>query len=347
MPEVYAAPPDYAFPREFKGYGEKGLQGLKWPNNAKVAVSFVINYEEVSCRLVTLYSRNIVNIPKGGERSVMKGDGVSEINLREYPAQHRINERDYSGESEFEYGSRRGWWRIFKLFNDYKMKFTLYAVGSAVEEQPEAVIRSVEEGHDIASHAYRWIDHANLSVEAEKQHIRDGITSLKKLAGYAPKGWYYGRPSPQSRALIPLVYEEMGEELLWASDTYADDLPYWTDLPHERGSANPKGCLMVPYSYDCNDFKFHCQGTGFRSSGAFYEHLKNAFDVLYEEGEAGEPKMMTIGLHCRIIGRPGRFKALQDFVKYISEKDGVWVATRTQIAESFREQFPYKKGQLA
>ncbi|OAL01214.1 chitin deacetylase 1 [Phaeosphaeriaceae sp. SRC1lsM3a] len=329
MPEVYAAHPEYAFDRNFKGYGEKGLEGLKWPNNAKVAVSFVINYEE------------------GGERSVMRGDGVSEISLREYPATQRINERDYSGESEFEYGSRAGWWRIFKLFNDYKMKFTLYAVGAAVEEQPEVVTRCVEEGHDIASHAYRWIDHYNLGVEAEKQHIRDNIIALKKLSGYAPKGWYYGRPSPQSRALIPMVYEEMGEELLWASDAYADDVPYWVDLPQERNSENPKGCLMVPYSYDCNDFKFLNGGPGFRSAGAFFEYLKNSFDVLYEEGEAGAPKMMTIGLHNRIIGRPGRFKALQDFVKYISAKEGVWVATRTEIAESFREQFPYKKGQLA
>jgi peptidoglycan/xylan/chitin deacetylase (PgdA/CDA1 family) len=164
----------------------------------------------------------------------MKGDGVSEVNLREYPATQRMNERDYSGESEFEYGSRSGWWRIFKLFNDYKMKFTLYAVGSAVEEQPEVITRCVEEGHDIASHAYRWIDHHNLGVEAEKQHIRDNIISLKKLAGYAPKGWYYGRPSPQSRALIPLVYEEMGEELVWASDAYADDIPYWSDLPYVK-----------------------------------------------------------------------------------------------------------------
>lgn len=283
---------------------------------------------------------------QGGERSVMTGDGVSETSLREYPAIPRINERDYSGESEYEYGSRSGWWRLFKLFNDYKMKFTLYAVGSAIEEQPEVVSRCVEEGHDIASHAYRWIDHSNLSVEAEKQHIRDGISALKRLTGYAPKGWYYGRPSPQSRALIPLVYEEMGEELLWASDCYADDVPYWTDLPHERNSANPKGCLMVPYSYDCNDFKF-LNANGFRSAAAFNEHLTNAFDVLYEEGEDGSPKMMTIGLHCRVIGRPGRFKALQDFVKYISAKDGVWVATRTEIAEAFREQFPYKKGQLA
>lgn len=227
------------------------------------------------------------------------------------------------------------------------MKFTLYAVGSAVEEQPEVAKRCMEEGHDIASHAYRWIDHSNLSVEAEKQHIRDGINCIKRLTGQAPKGWYYGRPSPQSRALIPMVYEEMGEELLWASDTYADDVPYWADLPQERGSTSPKGCLMVPYSFDCNDFKFLTPATGFRDPGGFYDHIKNAFDVLYEEGEAGSPKMMTVGLHCRIIGKPGRFKALQDFVKYIESKEGVWVATRTQIAESFREQFPYKPGELA
>jgi len=138
----------------------------------------------------------------------------------------------------------------------------------------------------------------------------------------------------------------MGEELVWASDTYTDDVPYWIDLPTEREKPNPKGCLMVPYSYDCNDFKFHVV-TGFRDSTSFYTHLKNAFDVLYEEGEAGEPKMMTIGLHCRIIGRPGRFKALKDFVEYIAQKEGVWVATRTEIAEAFREQFPYKKGELA
>lgn len=138
----------------------------------------------------------------------------------------------------------------------------------------------------------------------------------------------------------------MGEELLWASDTYADDVPYWIDLPMEREKEIPKGCLMVPYSYDCNDFKFHVQGSGFRDPNGFYAHLQNAFDVLYE-GEAGEPKMMTIGLHCRIIGRPGRYKALRDFVEYIVQKEGVWVATRTEIAEAFREQFPYKKGQLA
>ncbi|KAH8742538.1 polysaccharide deacetylase [Diaporthe sp. PMI_573] len=329
MPEVYTAHPDYGFPRDLKGYGEKGLAGLKWPNNAKIAVSFVINYEE------------------GAERSVLNGDGVAETYLREHPAEVRVNERNYNAESEYEYGSRVGFWRLFKMFNEHKMKFTLYAVARAVEQQPEVAKRCVEEGHDVASHAYRWVDHHDLSVETEKEYIRKAITVLKGLTGYVPKGWYYGRPSPHSRTLIPQVYEEMGEELVWQSDTYADDVPYWIDLPLERDKNNPKGCLMVPYSYDCNDFKFHVQGSGFRDPNGFFTHLKNAFDVLYEEGEAGEPKMMSIGLHCRIIGRPGRFKALRDFVEYIERKEGVWVATRTEIAESFREQFPYRKGQLA
>ncbi|KAJ9137838.1 Glycoside hydrolase/deacetylase, partial [Coniochaeta hoffmannii] len=292
MPEVYSAHPDYGFDRDFKGYGEKGLK-LQWPNNAKIAVSFVINYEE------------------GGERSVLSGDGVSETNLRENPGSApRVNERNYNTESEYEYGSRAGWWRLFRLFQRYGMKFTLYAVAQAVEENPDVAKRCVEEGHDVASHAYRWLDYHDFSVEKEKDFIRKAITSLKKLTGYAPKGWYYGRPSPQSRVLVPQVYKEMGEELSWLSDTYADDVPYWTDLPSEKGDPAAKGLLMLPYSYDCNDFKFHVT-TGFSDPSGFLTHIRNAFDVLYEEGEEGAPKMMTIGLHCRIIGRPGRFKALQ------------------------------------
>lgn len=198
----------------------------------------------------------------------------------------------------------------------------------------------------MCSSAYRWLDYHNMSIEQEKDYIRKGITSLKSLAGYAPRGWYYGRPSPHSRSLVPQVYQEMGEELVWASDTYADDVPYWIDLPMERNSPSPKGCLLIPYSYANNDFKFLTAG-GFRDPQSFYNHIKNAFDVLYEEGQEGMPKMMTIGLHCRIIGQPGRFKALADFVDYISKKEGVWVATRTEIAHAFKEQFPYNQGQLA
>lgn len=329
MPETYHGHPDFAFERNFEGYGEKGLK-IKWPGNAKIAVSFVINYEE------------------GGERSVMTGDGMAEPNLREHLMAHpRINERDYSVESEYEYGSRAGFWRMFRLFSKHGLKFTLYAVAQALERNSEVARRCVEAGHDVASHAYRWIDYHDFPVDREREYIKKAVLSLKALTGYAPRGWYYGRPSPHSRSLVPAVYEELGEELVWASDAYADDVPYWTDLPMERDSKNPKGCLMVPYSYDCNDFKFLSAGPGFRDTEGFYNHLKNAFDVLYEEGEEGTPKMMTIGLHCRIIGRPGRFTALRDFVEYIGKKEGVWVATRTEIAEAFKEQFPYKKGQLA
>ena len=145
--------------------------------------------------------------------------------------------------------------------------------------------------------AYRWIDYHDFPVEKEKEWIRKAITSLKALSGYAPRGWYYGRNSPQSRVLVPQVYEEMGEELVWASDTYADDVPYWMDLPYEKDRPDAKGMLMVPYSYDCNDFKFHVPGSGFRDPQGFFHHLKNAFDVLYEEGEEGMPKMMTSMCH--------------------------------------------------
>ncbi|KAK3113895.1 hypothetical protein LTR53_008342 [Teratosphaeriaceae sp. CCFEE 6253] len=280
---------------------------------------------------ITSASSALTDRYQGGERSVLSGDGQSEANLRENAGPPRINERHYNAESEYEYGSRAGFWRLFRMFNKYDMKFTLYAVAQAVEQVPEVVTRCVETGHDVASHAYRWLEYHDFGIEKEKEWIKKCVESLKKLSGYAPKGWYYGRGSPHSRTLIPQVYEEMGEELIWASDTYADDIPYWID----RADQKDKGCLMVPYSYDCNDFK------------AFFNHLKNAFDVLYAEGEEGMPKMMTIGLHNRIIGRPGRFKALQDFVEYISTKEGVWVATRTEIAECFREQFPYKSGCLA
>lgn len=195
----------------------------------------------------------------------MSGDGQSETNLRENPTgPPRINERNYNTESEFEYGSRAGFWRLFRMFDKYDMKFTLYAVAQAVEQVPEVVTRCVDKGHDVASHAYRWVEYHDFSVEKEREWIKKCITSLKALSGYAPKGWYYGRNSPHSRTLIPQVYEEMGEELVWASDTYADDVPYWIDRADEKDKPDPKGCLMVPYSYDCNDFKFHVVGSGFR-----------------------------------------------------------------------------------
>ncbi|RFU24665.1 hypothetical protein B7463_g11668, partial [Scytalidium lignicola] len=315
MAQPYTHRPEYDVDRDFIGYGEHSINP-QWPGKAKIAVSFVINYEE------------------GAERSVLHGDGQSEPNLKENPtAPAKINARHLAGESEYEYGSRAGFWRLFRLFTKHGMKFTLYAVAQAVEENVE-VVKS----------AYRWLDYHDFSIEKEKEYIKNAIISLKKLSGYAPKGWYYGRPSPQSKTLLCEVYEEMGEKLIWQSDTYADDVPYWIDIPTSFG---PKGQLMVPYSYDCNDFKFFTVGSGFSSPSGFLDHIKRAFDVLYQEGVEGSPKMMTVGLHCRIVGRPARFDALREFVEYIRAKEGVWVATRTEIAEAFMQSHSYENWKIA
>ncbi|OAP54858.1 hypothetical protein AYL99_11306 [Fonsecaea erecta] len=317
------------FPRDFKGYGEQSFDP-QWPNNGKIAVSFVINYEE------------------GAENSVLLGDPGSECHLWEGVGNTpHIGERAVNIESEYEYGSRVGVWRLFRLFNKYNFKYTLYAVGKAIEENPEVAISSVRNGHDVASHAYRWIDYHHVSREAEKAYIKKGIEVIRDICGKPPSGWYYGRLSPRSRALVWDVYQEMGIPLLWQSDTYADDVPYWVDVPAEVSSLDPKGMLMIPYSYDCNDYKFTTP-TGFSGNSDFYDHIKSAFDVLYDEASSGlGGKMMTIGLHCRCVGKPGRMTPLIKFVEYIAAKQGVWVATRTQIAEHFREKFPYQKGKLA
>lgn len=191
-----------------------------------------------------------------------------------------------------------------------------------------------------------WIDYHSMPAEEEKKLIRKNIECITDICGDAPKGWYYGRLSPRSHALVWDVYKEMGLPLLWQSDCYADDVPYWVDVPAEKDSEKQEGLLMIPYTYDCNDYKFSIP-TGFHSPTDFYEHVKGAFDVLYEEGLEGSPKMMTIALHCRCMGKPARFAALKELVEYIASKEGVWVATRTQIAEHFRAKFPYKKGHRA
>ncbi|PGH16036.1 hypothetical protein AJ79_02016 [Helicocarpus griseus UAMH5409] len=338
MSTPYNIPPDahakpwkwddhYDFPRDLIGYGEKSLNP-QWPSNAKIAVSFVINYEE------------------GAEHTVLNGDLHSESHLWEASGSTpHIQERAVNVESEYDYGARAGVWRLFRLFNKHGMKYTLYAVGKALEDNPAVAKSSVENGHDVASHAYRWIDYHSMPPEQEKEYIKKGIESIRDICGQAPKGWFYGRLSPRSHALVWDVYKEMGLPLLWNSDSYADDVPYWVDVPAERDAEDPQGMLMIPYSYDCNDYKFNV-ATGFGAPKDFYDHVKGAFDVLYEEGVEGAPKMMTIGLHCRCIGKPARFAALKRFVEYVAGKEGVWVATRTQIAEHFRERFPYKRGQL-
>ncbi|KAK6365395.1 hypothetical protein LTS17_011367 [Exophiala oligosperma] len=320
-PAPYTWDPHHDFPRDLTGYGADPPPA-PWPSSALLALSFVINYEE------------------GGEHCVLNGDATSEASLWESAGRYppRQQARAVNVESDYEYGSRVGVWRIMKLFEKHGMKWTLYAVGKAVEANPEVALRTKRAGGEVASHCYRWVNYEDMDAAKEKDMIRAGLESLRDVTGEYPVGWYYGRLSSRSKALVWDVYDEMGIPLHWQSDSYGDDIPYWVDVPAEgkmieqgkRKEEDAKGMLMVPYTYDVNDFKFHTP-TGFGGPGDFFTHLKNAFDVLYEEGQEGTPKMMTVGLHCRIIGKPGRFAELKRFCEYVATKDRVWVCTRVSL----------------
>lgn len=312
----------FDFSRNLLGYGEEGLD-LQWPDNKKIAVSFVLNYEE------------------GGERSLQYGDETSEFVLYTSSKPGPILQRAYEVESEYDYGSRVGVWRILKLFKKFGNRITAYAVGKAFETNPAVPEAFVRDGHEIASHAYRWIPYEDKSPELEKAYILKQLETLETLTGEKTPGWYMGRLSPQSMGLITEVYRELGKELPYMSDYYGDDVPVWVDVPAEKDlpDEEKKGLLFVPYSFDTNDYRF-LTTNGFRAAEAFYEHMKNAFDTLYEEGG----KMMTVGLHCRIIGRPGYFQALKKFVEYVNLHDDVWVCSRSDIATHFKSKYPYKPG---
>lgn len=324
----------YDFPRNLVGYGPNPPT-VGWPNGAKIAISFVINYEE------------------GGENNVLNGDPTAESSLWESTGRYaaKEGERAINIESDYEYGSRVGVWRIMNLFDKLRFKYTLYAVGRAIEQNPEVALRTHRNGSEVASHGYRWINYDLMPADEEKAMIKKGVQAIKNITGEAPVGWYYGRLSPRSVALVCDAFRELGLPLLWQSDSYCDDVPYWVDVPAEKKLLDegkiekPEGLLMVPYSYDNNDFKFHTP-TGFGGPSDFFTHLKNAFDTLYEEGQEGTPKMMTVGLHCRIVGKPGRFAELKRFCEYVVAKEGVWVATRGEIARHWREKRPYQVGQL-
>lgn len=310
----------FHYERDLIGYGEEGLD-CQWPDNKKVAISFVLNYEE------------------GGERSLGLGDEFSEFSLATPSKPAPGPGRAYDVETEYDYGSRTGVWRILKLFKKFNNRITAYAVGKAFERNPAVAKAFVRDGHEIASHAYRWIPYADISPEVEKAYIIKQLQVLEETTGQTCPGWYMGRLSAHSWTLIPEVYKELGKELPYLSDFYGDDVPSWVDVPAEKDlpDSEKKGMLLVPYSYDCNDFRF-LNPNGFRSTDAFYNHLKNAFDTLYEEGG----KMMTVGLHCRIVGKPGYFPALKKFVEYVNSKEDVWVCSRSDIASHFKEKYPYK-----
>ena len=286
--------------RNFVGYGSKGKK-ISWPNNSKLALQFVLNYEE------------------GGENSVLNGDKYSETFLSEIIGAKAIQGRHVSMESIYEYGSKVGFWRLNNLFKEKKIPVTIFGVGLALKQNPE-VCDAIKNGdYEIAAHGYRWIDYQNIKKSIEKNHMQKAIKTIKDIFGSRPLGWYTGRCSPNTR---DLVFEDGG--FLYDSDSYSDDLPYW----EKRGK---KKQLIIPYTLDNNDMKF-ATNQGFNTGDHFYNYLKDSFDTLYEEGKTS-PKMMSIGLHCRLIGRPGRIHSLKKFLDYALKFDDIWVCKRIDIAK--------------
>ncbi|RWX78737.1 allantoinase PuuE [Neorhizobium lilium] len=290
------------YPRDLVGYG-RTPPDPKWPGGAHVAVQFVINYEE------------------GAESSILDGDPASESLLSEivgaapWPGQRNLNM-----ESIYEYGSRAGFWRLWRLFTELKVQTTVYGVTLAMARNPEAVAAMKEAGWEIASHGYRWLEYRDFPQAKEREHILEAVRLHTELTGERPYGMYQGKPSDNT---LRLVMEEGG--FLYSSDSYADDLPYWVP------GLGDKPFLIIPYTLDTNDMRF-ATPQGFNSGDQFFTYLKDAFDVLYREGQEGSPKMMSVGLHCRLVGRPGRLAALRRFVEYVLSHDKVWLPQRIEIA---------------
>jgi allantoinase len=301
-----------AYPRDLIGYG-RNPPHAKWPNKAKIAVQFVLNYEE------------------GGENSVLHGDKASEQFLSEIIGAAAFEARHLSMESIYEYGSRAGVWRILKEFEKRKLPLTVFGVSMALERHPELTAAFVELGHEIACHGWRWIHYQNMDEATEREHMRIGMDIIKKMTGVAPQGWYTGRDSPNTRRLVA----DYGG-FLYDSDYYGDDLPFYTQVTKSDGSSVPH--LIVPYTLDSNDMRF-ASPQGFNTGDHFFHYLKDSFDVLYAEGEEA-PKMLSVGMHCRLLGRPGRMRSLQKFLDYIESHDRVWVCRRIDIAKHWLETHP-------
>ncbi|MEZ8735530.1 allantoinase PuuE [Vibrio sp. 10N.261.55.F4] len=302
---------DYS--RNLIGYGANP-PNPQWPGNARVAVSFVLNYEE------------------GGERCLLHGDDESEAFLSEIPSAQPIKgERHISMESIYEYGSRVGVWRVLRLFDEYEIPLTVFAVAMAIERHPDVAKAMVEAGHEICSHGYRWIDYQYIDESEERDHMTKAIEIIQQVTGQRPQGWYTGRTGPNTRRLVA---EEGG--FLYDSDAYDDDLPYW-----HTETGDPQ--LVIPYTLDVNDMRFST-AQGFNSGEQFFQYLKDTFDTLYMEGETA-PKMMSVGLHCRLIGRPGRIAALRRFLDYVKQHDSVWLCRRIDIANHWHQHHPYNEQQ--
>ena len=306
------------YPRDLVGYG-RNPPHPQWPGQARLALQFVLNYEE------------------GGENAVLHGDGGSEQFLSEMFNPPSFTERHMSMEGIYEYGSRVGVWRILREFEKRGLPLTVFGVGMALQRHPELTAAFVELGHEIACHGWRWISYQNLDEATEREHMRLGLDSIEKLTGNRPLGWYTGRDSPQTRRLVA---DDGG--LLYDSDYYGDDLPFWMKVKRTDGTVVPR--LVLPYTLDTNDMRFALP-QGFAQAEDFYIYLRDSFDALYAEGDPnGEnaPKMMSIGMHCRLLGRPGRLVALQRFLDHVAKHDKVWVCRRLDIARHWQATHPFK-----
>ncbi len=297
------------YPRDLSGYGAHPPDP-RWPGGARLALQIVLNYEE------------------GGENCVLHGDTASEAFLSEIVgAKPYEGVRHLSMESIYEYGSRAGFWRLLRMFGERDIPVTVFAVAMALERNREAAAAMQEAGHEIASHGWRWIDYQFVDEATERKHLELAVECIERVTGSRPLGWYTGRDSPNTRRL---VVEHGG--FLYDADAYNDDLPYWVSV---RGKPH----LVVPYTLDNNDMRF-ATAQGFNSGDQFFTYLRDAFDVLYAEGETA-PKMMSVGLHCRLAGRPGRAAALARFLDHAQSHDGVWICRRLDIARHWIEHHPY------
>ncbi len=296
------------YPRDLVGYG-RHVPHAHWPGDARVAVQIVLNYEE------------------GAENAVLHGDAASETFLSEIIGAAAFEGRRHmSMESIYEYGSRAGFWRLMRLFEERQLPLTMFAVGMALERHPDAAKAMVEMGHEVASHGWRWINYDQVDEATERDHIRLAIASIERLTGQRPLGWYTGRTSERTQRLVA---EEGG--FLYDADSYADDLPYWVKVDgHDH--------LIVPYTLDANDMRF-ATAQGFNTGDQFFAYLRDSFDTLYEEGISA-PKMMSVGLHCRLAGRPGRIAGLKRFLDHIQSRDKVWICRRVEIAKHWRTVHP-------
>ncbi|QOL49936.1 allantoinase PuuE [Massilia litorea] len=309
------------YPRDLIGYGRTPPHA-QWPGAARIALQFVLNYEE------------------GGENSVLHGDPASETFLSEIIGAQAFPMRHMSMESLYEYGSRAGLWRLLRMFEERKLPLTVFGVAMALQRNPEAVAAFRELGHEIACHGLRWISYQNVDEATERAHMAEAVAILRELTGEAPLGWYTGRDSPNTRRL---VVEHGG--FAYDADYYGDDLPFWEKVAHTGPDGAPLETphLVVPYTLDTNDMRF-CAMQGFNSGTQFFDYLKDAFDVLYAEGDPNglnAPKMLSIGLHCRIVGRPARAAALARFLDYVLQHKNVWITRRIDIAEHWKTTHPF------